>query len=201
MVLRLQFAAKAAIDRVVGALLFLLGLPFIVLTAVAVWREDGRPLFYRHRVVGQRGPFDAFKIRSMHVRAAEMLNSNPKLEMEFKKNFKLSNDPRVTRCGRFLRKYNLDELPQLGNVLRGEMSLVGPRPKTAEELLRYGEWQSEVLSMKPGMTGYWQVMARHRVSYEERVRLDLYYIRNWSLWMDLRILFRTAYIVLSGQGD
>lgn len=199
--LRTQSAMKTIVDLCGSASLLLLASPLIAASAIAVWCEDGRPVFFRRRVLGQHGAFDAFKIRTMKVGADKMLAANPQLEQEFKKNFKLANDPRITRCGRILRKYNLDELPQFWNVLRGEMSLVGPRMKTEEEFTRYGEIASEVLSLKPGVTGYWQVTVRHEISYEERVQLDLYYVRNWSLLFDLKILLRTILFVLSGRGD
>jgi lipopolysaccharide/colanic/teichoic acid biosynthesis glycosyltransferase len=180
--------------------LLLLAMPVIAFLALFVI-IDGGPLFHRRRVVGRDGPFDALKIRSMIVDADGALKRQPELEKRFKENFKLQNDPRITRVGRFLRKFNLDELPQFWNVVRGEMSLVGPRMKTSEEVERYGSYKEEVLSMRPGITGYWQVTVRHKVSYEERIELDLYYVRNWSLRLDCWILLRTAAIVFGGKGD
>jgi lipopolysaccharide/colanic/teichoic acid biosynthesis glycosyltransferase len=114
--------------------------------------------------------------------------------------FKMKHDPRVTRVGRFLRKTSLDELPQLINVCRGEMSLVGPRPPISSEVEKYEEWEKERLNILPGMTGLWQVYGRDKLSFEEMVKWDIYYIRNWSLWLDLKILLRTIPIVLLGKG-
>jgi lipopolysaccharide/colanic/teichoic acid biosynthesis glycosyltransferase len=128
------------------------------------------------------------------------LAADPALQAEFERNYKLKNDPRLTRLGTFLRRSSLDELPQLFNVLKGEMSLVGPRMKTPPEVERYGRYKASLLSMKPGITGYWQVNGRQTVDYDERIRMDMYYIENWSLAMDLRILFRTPLKVLRREG-
>ncbi len=198
---KVGLAIKWITDRVTATILLLLALPIIAAACFAVWWEDRSWPIHRRRVVGQNGPFDAFKVRTMRPQADEMLRADPQLEAEFRKNFKLVDDPRITACGQFLRRHNLDELPQLWNVLRGDMSLVGPRIKTAEEFERYGDRMSEVLTMKPGLTGYWQATMRHRASYEERAAMDLYYVRNWSLWLDLKILARTVRVVLSGGGD
>jgi lipopolysaccharide/colanic/teichoic acid biosynthesis glycosyltransferase len=129
-----------------------------------------------------------------------MLEANSDLQREFSENFKLKSDPRVTKLGFFLRKYSLDELPQLVNVLRGEMSLVGPRMITAPELEKYGRYQRLLLTMKPGITGYWQVHGRQDVSYAERVRMDVQYITRWHVRMDLEILMLTPLRVLGGRG-
>ncbi len=197
----IRLAVKWVVDRVAAAVLLLLALPVLFVACFAVWLEDRSWPIYRRRVVGRNGLFDAFKVRTMRPQADAMLRADPRLEAEFKKNFKLIDDPRITACGQFLRRHNLDELPQFWNVLRGDMSLVGPRIKTAEEFERYGDRKIEVLTMKPGLTGYWQATMRHRASYDERVALDLYYVRNWSLWLDLKILARTVRVVLSGGGD
>ena len=162
--------------------------------------EDGWPVIYRRRVVGVTGEFDAFKFRSMRKDADAILAADPVLQSEFEENFKLKKDPRLTRVGSLLRKYSLDELPQLFNVLKGQMSLVGPRMKTPTELGKYGDSKKLILSMKPGITGYWQVHGRQNVTYDERVRMDMHYVQNWSLLMDLSILFKTPLTVLRKDG-
>ena len=122
------------------------------------------------------------------------------MQKELAENHKLKNDPRITRVGRFLRKTSLDELPQLFNVLRGEMSLVGPRIISPEEIDKYHKWNMNLLTVKPGLSGLWQVSGRSDLSYQERVNLDMYYIRNWSIWLDLQILFQTIPVVIKGTG-
>jgi lipopolysaccharide/colanic/teichoic acid biosynthesis glycosyltransferase len=136
----------------------------------------------------------------MVANADEILEQSPDLKRAFEDNFKLKEDPRVTRLGRFLRKHSLDELPQLINVLKGEMSIVGPRMITPEEAEKYGKWKMNLLTVKPGMSGLWVVSGRSDIPYEERVRLDMYYIRNYSVWLDLHILFRTIPMLLKGKG-
>src|SRR5262249_88316 len=149
--------------------------------ALAVKLQDGGPAIYRRRVIGPSGEFDAYKFRSMRTDADSALAKNPALRREFERNFKLISDPRVTRIGAWLRRVSLDELPQLVNVLKGEMSLVGPRMITGPELAKYGDSGTLLLTVKPGLTGYWQVYGRQAVAYEERVQMDIFYIENWSL--------------------
>ena len=191
---------KRCLDFFGAAALLTLLLPALVVIAIFVLLEDGRPVIYRRRVVGPRGDFDAYKFRSMRRDADSILASDPALRAEFEHNFKLRDDPRVTKTGAFLRKHSLDELPQLVNVLRGQMSLVGPRMITAPELHKYGTHQQLLLSVKPGITGYWQVHGRQNVTYEERVNMDLYYIENWNLGLDLQILVETPLKVLRREG-
>lgn len=191
---------KRGLDLIVaGALIVLLSPIFLVLGLLVVL-EDGWPIIYRRRVVGRDGLFDAYKFRSMRKNADAILAADPLLKQEFERNFKLKNDPRVTRVGAVLRKLSLDELPQLFNVVRGQMSLVGPRMISPEELAKYGANKGMLLSVKPGLTGYWQVNGRQKVGYEERVNMDLHYINNWSLGMDLKILLKTPFAVLKREG-
>jgi len=191
---------KRCLD-VVGASLGLLSLfPLSLVIAALVKLQDGGPVFYRRRVVGPEGSFDALKFRTMHPAADAMLHRDAALRKRFEQNFKLKEDPRVTRIGTFLRKYSLDEIPQLVNVFLGQMSLVGPRMITAEEMERYGEYQRMVLSVKPGLTGYWQVNGRQQVGYSQRVEMDVLYIQQWSLGLDFRILLQTPWKVLRGEG-
>lgn len=197
---RLALTAKRALDIAFSAVFLALISPLLALIALLVKLQDGGPVIYRRRVVGPKGEFNAFKFRSMRVNAEAVLRQNAAMQQEFERNFKLVNDPRITRIGAFLRKLSLDELPQLVNVLAGQMSLVGPRMITAPELAKYGEFQAALLTVKPGLTGFWQVHGRQRVAYEERVRMDIFYIENWSFWLDLRLLALTPLRVLMGIG-
>jgi len=171
------------------------------MAAVLVKIDSSGPILYRRRVVGLNGvEFDAFKFRTMRVDADRILQEHPELYREFCKNMKLRQDPRVNAIGAFLRKTSLDELPQLFNVLMGQMSLVGPRILSPEEVSRYREHASKRLSVKPGITGLWQVSGRQELDYNKRIELDLYYVENWSLWLDLLILFKTIPVVASMKG-
>lgn len=192
--------AKNAIDLLASALLILLLSPVFLLVAVLILLTDGPPVIYRRRVVGRNGEFDAYKFRTMRRDADRILKQDEQLRLAFSSNFKLKRDPRVTWLGAGLRKFSLDELPQLFNVLRGQMSLVGPRMITADELAKYGEHQKLLLTVKPGLTGYWQVHGRQEVSYAERVRMDVEYIKTWSLRKDMRLLLQTPRQVLRGRG-
>jgi len=194
-----QSLSKACMDHVGAALLIVLLSP-VLLTVALLVALDGWPVIYRRRVVGQKGEFDAFKFRSMKKDADTILAADPILKAKFQQNYKLKNDPRLTRLGSFLRRSSLDELPQLFNVLIGDMSLVGPRMKTSEEMEKYGRHQAFVLSMKPGITGFWQVQGRQTVEYDERIQMDVHYVQNWSLAMDLKILFKTPLKVLRREG-
>jgi len=173
---------KRVIDFV-GALFGLLALsPLLFAIYVLIKLDSPGPALYRRRLIGYRGkPFMAYKFRSMVVNAHQVLQNNPELLEEYRRSLKITRDPRVTRVGRILRKTSLDELPQLINILRGDMSLIGPRMLGDVELARYGDAQDEVLSVKPGLTGLWQVNGRHTVSFERRMELDLYYIDHWNL--------------------
>ncbi len=192
--------AKRVLDLAGSILLLLLLLPVIVLIALLIKLEDGGPVVYRRRVIGIKGEFDALKLRSMCMDADKVLEKDGELFKEFEVSFKLKNDPRVTRIGAWIRRLSLDELPQLFNILRGEMSLVGPRMITRPELDKFGDAGWVFDSMKPGLTGYWQVSGRQELSYEQRVRMDLYYVTNWSTWLDLKILLKTPMQVFRGAG-
>ena len=194
-------ALKAMLDLIIAGLVLLLSWPLMVIIAIAIKFNSPGPIFYRRRVVGVGGkPFYAFKFRTMYVDADERLARDPELRHQFEKNFKLKDDPRITRVGQFLRRTSLDELPQLFNVLLRQMSLVGPRMITQDELVRYGKWRMNLSTVKPGITGLWQVSGRSDVSYEERVMLDMYYIRNYSIWLDLHLLYQTVPAVLKSRG-
>ncbi len=191
--------AKTILDYTIAATALIVLLPFFIIIAYLIKRDSPGPIIYRRRVVGQgRREFDAFKLRTMHVDGDRLLTPEQKRELE--EHGKLKDDPRITRIGAFLRKYSLDELPQLVNVLRGEMSLIGPRMITRQELEKFGKWQHNLSTVKPGLTGLWQVSGRSDLSYEDRVRLDMHYIRNHTIWLDLQILFQTIPALLTGRG-
>jgi lipopolysaccharide/colanic/teichoic acid biosynthesis glycosyltransferase len=192
--------SKRALDVLGSSVQLCLFSPVFLVVALLLWISDGPPIFYPRRVVGSEGEFNAYKFRTMLRNADEILAADPALREAFAKDFKLKSDPRVTRFGAWLRKYSLDELPQLANVFTGQMSLVGPRMITAQELSKYGPYQELLLSVKPGLTGYWQIQGRQDVSYEERVRMDVQYITNWSLALDLMILLKTPFRVIRGEG-
>lgn len=168
-------------------------------------KKDGGPAIYGHERIGKDGrSFKCLKFRSMVINSkevlAELLENDPAARDEWNATFKLKNDPRITKIGKFLRRTSLDELPQLFNVLKGEMSLVGPRPIITAELERYNEEVDYYLLSKPGMTGLWQVSGRSDVDYETRVYLDAWYVKNWSMWNDIAILFKTIGVVLKKDG-
>jgi exopolysaccharide biosynthesis polyprenyl glycosylphosphotransferase len=193
---------KRLIDLTISGLLLALLAPLMVLIAIAVKLSSPGPIFYRWHVIGRHGyEFTGFKFRTMvrdaDARKADLLARNEMTGPVFK----LSKDPRVTPVGRVLRKYSLDELPQLWSVLKGDMSLVGPRPAFRSELDRYEFWQMRKLSTRPGITCLWQVRGRSRITeFDDWVKMDLEYIDNWSLWLDCKILARTAWAVLAGTG-
>lgn len=195
---------KRSFDLVVASMALLALLPFFGIVSMLI-RLDGGPAFYGHRRVGEKGrEFHCRKFRTMHVDSdailKEVLENDPLRAAEWARDQKLRNDPRVTPVGEFLRKTSLDELPQLINVIRGEMSLVGPRPVTYAEVLRYGEDAEYYLSAKPGITGLWQVSGRNETTYMRRVELDAWYVKNWSLWQDIAIMFKTFPAVLLRRG-
>jgi lipopolysaccharide/colanic/teichoic acid biosynthesis glycosyltransferase len=192
---------KALLDYTAVILGMAVALPLMGLIALAVRLDSPGPIIHRRRVMGVRGKqFDAFKFRSMVVNGDEILKQRPDLQTELAANHKLKDDPRITRVGAILRKFSLDELPQLFNVLRGEMSLVGPRMISPVEMEKYQRWDMNLLTVRPGITGLWQVSGRSDVSYEERVRMDMRYIRNWTIWLDIQILIQTIPAVIKSRG-
>lgn len=186
---------------VAGAVVLLvLSAPLIALLALRIKLHDRGPALFRRRVVGPKGEFDAFKLRTMRVDADDILLSDDRLRREFEVNYKLKRDPRITTVGAALRRSGLDELPQLWNVIKGQMSLVGPRMITPAELQRYGDAGWIFSFMKPGVTGYWQVQGDPTAGYDHRIAMDLFYAENWSLLFDLKIFIRTPARVLRGSG-
>lgn len=194
-------ALKFVLDYVLTLTALTLASPFLLVVALLVKLSSKGPVIHKRLVMGLNGKqFNAYKFRTMVVNGDEVLAQHPELKEELARTHKLKNDPRVTKIGAFLRKLSLDELPQLFNVLKREMSLVGPRMISPEEVAMYKQFDLNLLTVLPGITGVWQVSGRSDVSYEERVRLDMYYIRNWSLWLDLQILFQTIPAVLKSRG-
>ena len=190
------------LGAVVGGILIS---PILVTIALLIRWDSPGPIFYGHRRLGVGGKhFCCWKFRTMHPRAEQLLENylrdNPNLRAEWEHTQKLRDDPRITRIGRFLRKSSLDELPQLWNVLRGEMSLVGSRPIVDAEVPKYGEVYELYRRIRPGISGLWQVSGRSNTSYSKRVAMDSYYVRNWSFWLDVILLIRTVKIVLLGRG-
>mgnify|MGYP003341700516 CR=1 FL=1 len=192
---------KRSGDIVFSLAVLALGSPVFLALALLVKLSSKGPVFYVQQRVGRDFlSFGCIKFRTMRPDAdrilARILAESPELQEEFRKDFKLRNDPRITPIGRFLRRSSLDELPQFLNVLRGQMSVVGPRPIVRQELPRYGKQMEEVLAVRPGLTGLWQVSGRNNLSYRQRVRLDLRYARHRSLRMDLLIILRTVAVIL-----
>lgn len=198
----LQVCVKRLLDLVFSALLLLLLAPILVVIAIGIKLDSPGSVFYRWRVVGKGGrPFVGYKFRSMSANADQLKEQLEPLNEMCGPVFKLTNDPRVTPLGRWMRRYSLDELPQLWSVLKGDMSLVGPRPPLVTEYERFTDFQKLKLAVKPGMTCLWQVNGRNRISdLDEWVRMDLEYLRSWSLWLDLKILLKTARGVPAGSG-
>ena len=201
-----NIAAKEIFDYLVAALLSLLFSPLLLLIGGVIWMSDPSAcILFRQRRLGKNGQtFMILKFRTMYDNADEILQKflqeHPGSVEQWEKYKKLPNDPRVTPIGKVLRKFSLDELPQLLNVVRGEMSLVGPRPYIPEELEKMEEAKDVILSVKPGMTGLWQVLGRNRLTFEQRLRIDIWYVYNWSLWRDVVILLKTFWTVLKRDG-
>ncbi len=202
---RVARAAKRAFDWVLSVLALVFFSPLLIPIALAI-RSDGGPALFRQQRVGQDGRvFEGLKFRSMVMNAeqklADMIKADPAVAQEWKAFQKLKKDPRITWVGRFIRKTNMDELPQLINVLKGDMSLVGPRPMTVPQIEEYGEAFKAYTRVRPGITGMWQVNGRNETTFEERARLDAFYVRNWSLWRDIVIIVRTVREVIFMRGQ
>lgn len=192
---------KRLIDLVGSLVLLILVMPVLPLIALAIRLDSPGPTFFRPRVIGYRGrEFLAYKFRSMRADAFERLFKDPNLLREYKENLKIVDDPRITRVGRLLRRTSLDELPQLLNVLKGEMSLVGPRFLAELELQKFGEHRDKILSVKPGMAGLWVASGRQTLSFDRRLELELQYVKDWSLWLDMKCFFKTILIAIRMVG-
>ena len=202
----IQSVLKRSIDVACALLFFVLFLPLCLVIAIGVLISSRGPILYVQRRVGQHGrTFRFYKFRSMVADAdaalMTFLDTDPGARSQWDTFQKLPDDPRVTRFGRFLRRTSLDELPQFWNVLKGEMSLIGPRPCLPQQADLYGAYWLVYCSVKPGLTGLWQVSGRNQLTYEQRVQLDTRYVSSWSLWLDLRILLKTVQVVLTGHGS
>lgn len=193
---------KRLFDIIVSFLGLLILSPLFLLLTILIKCDSKGPVFFIQKRVGRSGKkFGIFKFRTMRINAEELIASfTPEQLKEWKENFKLKNDPRITRVGKFLRNTSLDELPQLINIFIGNMSLVGPRPIVEEELEWYGEKKNVLLSVRPGLTGWWATNGRSEVSYPERCDYELYYVYNCSLLLDIKILFKTFSAVFSRKG-
>jgi len=196
---------KRFIDLVCVILGGILISPFLLLISLFIKMSSKGPVLYKQKRVGKDGKyFFTYKFRSMTINAEQQLknliNKDPSLKTEWEQNHKLRNDPRITGIGKLLRKTSLDELPQFINILKGEMSLVGPRPIVDEEIIKYGEDFNRVFSNKPGLTGLWQISGRSNTKYHDRIAYDTYYLQNWSIWLDLWIIYKTFGVIISGKG-
>ena len=196
---------KRSFDIGAASLALLVLFPLLCVIALMMKLSDRGPVIYRHRRIGRNGkPFYCLKFRTMMPNADALLNShltaNPRAASEWAASQKLTADPRITPLGLVLRKTSLDELPQLWNIVKGEMSVVGPRPIVPAETVKYGETIEQYMSARPGLTGLWQVSGRNDVDYNRRVALDRRYVEEWSVGLDLRIIVKTVFIVLSSRG-
>lgn len=202
---RLNKFLKRSLDLFVIICLCPFWIPVFIICAILTKLTSRGPIFYGHKRVGQNGKvIKCWKFRSMVVNSQEILEKllaeNEEMRIQWEKDRKLEHDPRITKFGKILRKTSMDELPQLINIILGEMSLVGPRPVTEPELEKYGEYKDYVLSVKPGLSGMWQISGRSDTGYEERISYDTYYIQNWSIWLDIWILIKSVWVVLLGKG-
>ncbi|MDF3156496.1 sugar transferase [Mesorhizobium sp. XAP10] len=192
---------KRIMDLAIAGTALIMAAPVMIVVALLIRMTAGGPAVFSHSRIGFGGkPFDCYKFRSMVANSEEVLkaylDANPHVCKEWEETHKIRNDPRVTLLGGMLRKSSLDELPQLFNIIRGDMSCVGPRPIVKDELKRYGDHLGEYLRTRPGLTGLWQVSGRSSMDYANRVALDSQYVRNWSVWLDIVILFRTVFAVM-----
>ncbi len=196
-----QLFIKYTLDRIISLISILLLFPVFILISIAIKLTSKGPILYKHKRVGLKGkPFSMLKFRTMYKNADEAKESLYNLNKMDKVVFKIKDDPRITKTGRFLRRFSLDELPQLFNVLKGDMSLVGPRPPLLMEVKQYEDWQRKRLAIKPGLTCTWLIRGRSDLPFEEWMRLDLEYINNWSLTLDFLILLKTIPTIISGKG-
>ena len=193
---------KRILDIVMSIIGVILLSPVFLIIAIMIKATSRGPVFFAHIRVGKNGKkFKMYKFRTMYENAREMIkNFTPEQKKEWEENFKLQDDPRITKIGKFLRKTSLDELPQIFNILRGDLSIVGPRPVVVKELRKYGKDKDKFLSVTPGLTGYWQVNGRSETTYDERIQLELYYVDHMSFWLDVKIFFKTFSTVFKKEG-
>ena len=196
---------KRIFDMILTILLLLVTWPIFAMLALLVRLDSKGPVLYTQKRLGQNGElFDSYKFRTMYENAEEKLQdvlaADPVVNQEYQTYHKLVNDPRVTKVGKFFRRYSLDEMPQFINVLKGDMNLIGPRSYLPRELPIMGTFAKVILKVKPGITGWWQVMGRNATSFKDRLQLDEYYISNWSIWLDIYIMIKTAWVLIRGEG-
>ncbi len=196
---------KRVFDMILTVILLLFTWPIFLLLALLVRLDSKGPILYTQKRLGQNGElFDSYKFRTMFDNAEEKLQdvlaADPAAFAEYQTYHKLANDPRVTKVGKFLRRYSLDEIPQFINVLKGDMNLIGPRSYMPRELTLMDDYAKVILKVKPGITGWWQVMGRNATSFKERLQLDEYYISNWSIWLDIYIMIKTVWVLVRGEG-
>lgn len=194
------------VKRVFDIVLSLIGMillsPVFLIIAIIIKLDSKGPVFFVHSRIGEKGkPIGIYKFRTMVDKAEDLIKSfTPEQKEEFERSYKLENDPRITKIGNFLRKTSLDELPQILNILKGDLSLIGPRPIVQAELEKYEDNKEKFLSVKPGLTGYWAANGRSDTSYEERMEMELYYVDNMSFKLDVKIFFKTIFAVLKKEG-
>ena len=193
---------KRVIDVILASVALILLSPLFAIIAIAIKIDSKGPVFFAHKRIGKNGKIiKLYKFRSMVINAEELIKSfTPEQMREYKENYKLTNDPRITKVGKFLRKTSLDELPQLINIINGDLSIIGPRALVADELEKYGVNKDKFLSVTPGLTGYWAANGRSNTTYEQRMEMELYYIDNLSLKMDIKVFFKTILSVLKKEG-
>ena len=193
---------KRVIDVILASVALILLSPLFAIIAIAIKIDSKGPVFFAHKRIGKNGKIiKLYKFRSMVINAEELIKSfTPEQMREYKENYKLTNDPRITKVGKFLRKTSLDELPQLINIINGDLSIIGPRPVVADELEKYGVNKDKFLSVTPGLTGYWAANGRSNTTYEQRMEMELYYIDNLSLKMDIKGFFKTILSVVKKEG-
>lgn len=193
---------KRIFDIVCSLIALIILSPVFLIMAILVKTTSEGPAFFAHKRVGKNGKeIKIYKFRSMVTNAEELIKQfTPEQKAEYEKNFKLENDPRITKVGKFMRKTSLDELPQLLNILKGDISIVGPRPITEVETEIYGNYRDMLLSVKPGLTGFWAANGRSDTTYTRRRAMEIYYVKNRSLWLDIKIIFKTFASVFKGEG-
>ena len=201
---KMYFATKRLFDILVSAFSLVILSPLFLIIFLLIKIDSKGSVFYKHKRIGKNGEYIyLYKFRSMYIDSKERLEEllkDPKIKKEWEENFKLENDPRITRVGNILRKTSLDELPQLLNILKGDMSLVGPRPVIDGEIEKYGKNKDKFLSVTPGLTGWWACNGRSCTSYEDRIKLELYYVDNCSIMLDIKCLFKTVLAVIKRDG-
>lgn len=193
---------KRILDIVLASIGLVVLSPFFLLVGIIIKIDSKGPVFFAHDRIGKNGkPFKMYKFRTMHKNAQEMIKDFTEEQMkEWKENYKLKDDPRITKVGNVLRKTSLDELPQIWNIIKGDLSIIGPRPIVTDELKKYGENKEKFLSVTPGLTGYWQANGRSDTTYEERMEMELYYVDHISWKLDIKIFFKTIIAVIKKEG-